>query len=79
MPRLPDAACKGMDSSVFFKESSTHDQEGLYAEARTVCVSCPERAACLQWAMETEMPWGMWGGLTPMERRQLRSLTAKVG
>ena len=49
--------------------------------AKAVCDVCPVRAACLQWALNTEAKapgarWGMYGGLTPDERAALAKETA---
>jgi hypothetical protein len=40
--------------------------------AQAVCFSCPVREECLAYAMEWEEPDGVWGGLTPAQRRALR-------
>jgi WhiB family transcriptional regulator, redox-sensing transcriptional regulator len=42
------------------------------AAAQAVCVTCPVRDECLAYAMEWEEPDGVWGGLTPSQRRALR-------
>ena len=42
----------------------------IYVYARTVCVvDCPVRAQCAEWAITTGEPHGMFGGLTPEQRR----------
>ncbi|WP_051848752.1 MULTISPECIES: WhiB family transcriptional regulator [unclassified Streptomyces] len=41
-------------------------------EARLLCAACPVRAACADWAINTSQPRGIWGGLTPAERRAAR-------
>ena len=63
------AACVtgGVDVDVFFP---TAEGSALaYAKARRVCAACPVRARCLDWAVEHGERFGMWGGLTPVERR----------
>jgi WhiB family redox-sensing transcriptional regulator len=30
--------------------------------AKTICVTCPLRTACLAGALERHEPWGVWGG-----------------
>ena len=40
--------------------------------AKSLCAECPIRAQCLQVAVETKQPLGVWGGLTPEERKALR-------
>lgn len=39
--------------------------------AKNICRRCPVRDECLEHALVHEM-WGVWGGLTPLERRRLR-------
>lgn len=36
--------------------------------AKAVCARCPARDVCLALALESEEPWGVWGGLTEAER-----------
>jgi WhiB family redox-sensing transcriptional regulator len=33
--------------------------------------TCPVRAECLAEALDNEIEWGVWGGLTERERRAL--------
>lgn len=42
------------------------------AEAKAVCARCPVREACLGFALSTGQNYGIWGGLTAGERRNLR-------
>ncbi|GIU91331.1 MAG: transcriptional regulator WhiB [Acidimicrobiia bacterium] len=37
-------------------------------KAKAVCFACPVRAECLEYALATEQPEGVWGGLTRRER-----------
>jgi WhiB family transcriptional regulator, redox-sensing transcriptional regulator len=39
--------------------------------AKQVCSSCPVRVACLAEALDNEIEWGVWGGMTERERRAL--------
>ena len=68
-----DAKCKGKPSSVFFPPFSYSDNRWLMA--REICASCDVREQCLALVMRleyTDDKWGMFGGLTPDERRDLR-------
>jgi len=47
------------------------DTSEYYNEARSICDRCPVRFECLEHAMETKERFGMWGGLTPIERRRI--------
>ncbi len=47
------------------------DTSEYYDEAREICSVCPVRPNCLNYAMENKERYGMWGGLTPIERRRI--------
>lgn len=59
--------CAETDPEAFFPE---RDQS--CAEAQAVCRRCPVRARCLDYALDTGQPYGVWGGLTELERRRLK-------
>jgi WhiB family redox-sensing transcriptional regulator len=42
------------------------------AAAKAVCAACPVRDACLEYALRADIHCGVWGGLSELERRQLR-------
>ncbi len=62
-----DAACRDLDTAVFFPDT---DEE--VAAAKAVCVACPVREACLEFALITRQDDGVWGGLDENERRRVR-------
>lgn len=43
------------------------------ARAKATCRSCPFQAACLEYALGYQL-YGIWGGTTQKERRQLQRL-----
>jgi WhiB family redox-sensing transcriptional regulator len=45
------------DPDLFFAESPVDVEL-----AKSICGSCPARAACLTGAIERREPWGVWGG-----------------
>jgi Transcription factor WhiB len=47
------------------------DTSSYYDEARQICSLCPVKTACLNYAMDNKERYGMWGGLTPIERRRI--------
>jgi WhiB family transcriptional regulator, redox-sensing transcriptional regulator len=49
--------CRSYDPELFFAESPA-DVEF----AKSLCVDCPIRPACLAGALERREPWGVWGG-----------------
>ncbi len=40
-------------------------------EAKRVCYGCPVRTECLAEALDGQIEFGVWGGLTERERRAL--------
>lgn len=61
------AACRGVSVAVFFP-----DADDDYSIARQVCATCPVRKPCLDEAQRARINHGMFGGLTPNERRAAR-------
>ena len=47
-----------------------HDRQ--VAEAKQVCAGCPVKTACLEFAIATNQPYGIWGGANASERRSIR-------
>lgn len=58
------AKCRGMEDALF---PEGKDQK----RARLVCNGCPVRKECLAEALDNRIEWGVWGGMTERERRQL--------
>ena len=61
------ALCAQTDPEAFFPEKG-----GLTLEAKKVCVSCEVRGECLEYALEKDERFGIWGGLSERERRKLK-------
>jgi WhiB family redox-sensing transcriptional regulator len=64
-----DAKCAGQDVHLWFSEvaNTIHAKQAIF-EAKQVCSSCRVRTECLDWANENDERYGIWGGLTPVER-----------
>ena len=70
------AACRGADPDLWFADSmDTHNdkllirlKDATIAEAKDICVACPVRLICLDWAQNQNLKDGIFGGLTPRER-----------
>lgn len=68
------AACRGADANLFFAPTTLEtkeEKEIRETAAKMVCARCPVREACLDFALATREPHGIWGGLTESERRRL--------
>jgi WhiB family redox-sensing transcriptional regulator len=61
------ALCAQTDPEAFFPEKG-----GSTREAKKVCQACDVRTDCLQWAVDTDQRFGIWGGLSERERRSLK-------
>lgn len=46
--------------------------------ARRLCAQCPEQKSCLQGALERNEQFGLWGGMTPDERRAYKGRVYKA-
>ena len=66
------AACRGEDPELFFPVGSAGPALAQIAGAKKICARCPVLRACLMFAMAAGQEYGIWGGLTEDERRQLR-------
>ncbi|MFE0421592.1 WhiB family transcriptional regulator [Streptomyces sp. NPDC058953] len=45
-------------------------------EAKRLCRSCEGRVACLEYALENDEKFGVWGGLSEKERHLLKNRRA---
>jgi WhiB family redox-sensing transcriptional regulator len=67
------AACRHLDPDLFFPIGTAGPAVGQVSAAKQVCLGCPVRNACLNWAIGHCQEHGIWGGLTEAERRALRT------
>lgn len=62
------AACAETDPDLFFPEL---DSMWRLDAARKVCANCDVVEACLAYALKNRFEEGVWGGLSPNQRRLL--------
>ena len=62
-----DSLCAQTDPEAFFPEKG-----GSTRDAKKICSSCEVRAQCLEYALQNDERFGIWGGLSERERRKLR-------
>jgi WhiB family redox-sensing transcriptional regulator len=67
------AACRGIDSAVFFHPENERGPAKNHRNlrAKQVCAGCPVIQACRQHALDVHEPYGVWGGMTVAEREAL--------
>ena len=61
------ALCAQTDPEAFFPEKG-----GSTRDAKRVCRECEVRAECLEYALENDERFGIWGGLSERERRRIK-------
>lgn len=64
---MADALCTQTDPEAFFPQKG-----GTTRPAKKVCTDCEVTAECLAWALANDERWGIWGGLSEGQRRQIR-------
>ena len=67
------ALCAETDPESFFPEKG-----GSTREAKRICSTCEVRRECLEYALENDERFGIWGGLSERERRRIRRQRAQV-
>lgn len=65
-PWTVDALCPQVDVEAFFPE-----QGGNTRSAKAICHRCPVERECLAYAVKNREPFGIWGGMSPRQRRVL--------
>ncbi len=67
-----EASCRGSDANLFFSPThleSKEERDQREARAKSICADCTVRSRCLEFALLTREPHGIWGGLNELERR----------
>ena len=59
------AQCSQEQPDALFVEGAEQNR------AKRLCAGCPVKADCLAEALDHQIEWGVWGGLTERERRGL--------
>lgn len=66
------ANCIGCDPEAFFSEATT----GTPKQVLRVCGACEVQAECLQAGMNED--WGVWGGLSRVQRSRIRKTVKRA-
>jgi WhiB family redox-sensing transcriptional regulator len=59
------AACRTTDPDALFVQGAAQNR------AKALCMGCVVRTECLADALDNEVEFGVWGGMTERERRAL--------
>lgn len=74
--------CRAVDSTIFFPPAHFEhkpEREAREAKAKQICAGCQVRVECLDWALSTREPHGVWGGYSESERKAAREGRRSVG
>ncbi len=74
------ARCRGADANLFFSPTyleKRDDRDSRESRAKAICAECAVRRDCLDFALGTKEPFGIWGGFNEFERRAI--LAKRVG
>lgn len=66
------AACLEYPAVLFFGLDDAEtpvERRAREEKAKRVCLTCEVRHECLEYALDTREPYGIWGGLTEIERK----------
>lgn len=66
-PWMERALCAQTDPEAFFPEKG-----GSSRDAKRTCLKCDVQADCLEYALERDERFGVWGGLSERERRAVK-------
>ncbi|MEE8331775.1 MAG: WhiB family transcriptional regulator [Acidimicrobiia bacterium] len=69
-----DGLCRGNHSHLFFPPSTVErkdERENREMKAKAICSVCRVQDECRDYAVTIREPYGIWGGLTEVERRQV--------
>lgn len=68
LPRFDNAQCADVqDKDFFFPDNRKIEAERL-PQLKAICSSCIHSKECLEYALEKQIPYGIWGGSTPADR-----------
>jgi WhiB family redox-sensing transcriptional regulator len=62
-----DAVCRQIGGDEWFPNKGESPRE-----AKKICATCPVSAECLQYALDNDERFGIWGGVTERDRRKLK-------
>lgn len=71
--------CRGNHAHLFFPPSNFErkdERERREARAKAICNVCSVRRECCEYALAIREPFGIWGGLTEADRREMQVVGA---
>lgn len=71
----PTGLCSEIGGDLWFPDDAGNWSPSI---AKAVCHRCPVEDECLEYALENDERWGIWGGTSEGERRLLRTERRKA-
>ena len=71
-----EAACRDFPTDLFFPIGHGPRATAQATQAKRICSECPVRHDCLDYALATNVQFGVFGGLSEDERRRARRTRA---
>src|SRR5688572_8950479 len=70
----PERGCADPGDVQFFPRDFENHRESIFdaRPAKRLCRHCPFKDSCLEWALEKNQQYGVWGGLDERQRRAIR-------
>lgn len=74
------ARCRKMGNKMFFDYGKGRGVSAVKNLARVArfCSFCPVREECLRFAVDNDIKYGVWGGLSPSQRKSFRNGSDKA-
>lgn len=67
-----EASCKKIGPKIFFADNENSNESKKNVKlAKSICVKCNVRPECLNYALNEQIPFGIWGGFSSRERNAL--------
>lgn len=66
---IDQVACTPADEHIMFSELASK-----VARAKAICATCPVSQKCLAFALTENIEFGIFGGMTPDERKELANV-----
>ncbi|ALX04301.1 WhiB family transcriptional regulator [Aeromicrobium erythreum] len=72
-------ACANIDPAQFFSPDAERgvQKERREEAAKVICQDCPVIIRCRDHALSVQEPYGVWGGLSESDRREILATTPK--
>lgn len=71
-PSFPNAACADTTNPDLFFPDTKDELNKVLPTVRETCGSCVHQLECLKFALDEGIEHGIWGGMTPAERKRIQ-------